>query len=129
MSDIPVFQAMEPDIREGCVRYMEQIAMPPGFNVFNIDEEGDKFFLILKGSVGVKVRDIKVGATAQGNEELREVKTLNTGDFFGELALSTKKPRAATLTCLEDCFFATLDKKFYNLVFSRLNGGNSLLVV
>lgn len=42
--------------------------------------------------------------------ELIEVNTLNTGASFGELALLSNKPRAATIICKEDCHFAVLEK-------------------
>ena len=35
---------------------------------------------------------------------------LSAGDSFGELALINDEPRAATVTCLNECYFATLDK-------------------
>lgn len=37
-----------------------------------------------------------------------EVSKLKSGDTFGELALINDKPRAATITCITDCHFATL---------------------
>jgi CRP-like cAMP-binding protein len=35
---------------------------------------------------------------------------LGAGDSFGELALINDEPRAATIQCLNECYFATLDK-------------------
>ena len=38
------------------------------------------------------------------------VKTLETGMAFGELALLNNKPRAATIKCKDDTHLAVLDK-------------------
>lgn len=46
--------------------------------VFHIDSEGQKFYIIIRGKVGIKVRI---------NNELVQVKTLDAGSSFGELAL------------------------------------------
>ena len=46
---------------------------------------------------------------------LREVCILSEGDSFGELGLmSSKAKRAATIVCLNDSDFATLDRSSYN---------------
>jgi CRP-like cAMP-binding protein len=39
-----------------------------------------------------------------------EVVKLLPGGSFGELALINKAPRSATILCLNECWFATLDK-------------------
>ena len=51
---------------------------------------------------------------------LAEIKVLSLGASFGELALMEKKPRAATIRCKEDCCFAVLDKKNFELILSKL---------
>ena len=56
------------------------------------------------------------------NSEENTVKTshkfLLPGNSFGELALLTGKPRAATVVCLEACEFAVLDKRFFNKIMN-----------
>ena len=44
-------------------------------------------------------------------ELLTQVNILSTGASFGELALLSHKPRAATIICREDCDFAVLEKE------------------
>ena len=62
-------------------------------------------------------------STAEGNNNansdnlvLTEVKILRAGTTFGELALISKKPRAATIICKEDCNFGILEKKDFNRI-------------
>lgn len=45
---------------------------------------------------------------------------MDAGKSFGELALLTNKPRAATVTCLEDCDFATLDKADFHRSLAKI---------
>ena len=51
---------------------------------------------------------------------LTEVRVLASGSAFGELALMSNKPRAATIIAKEDTFFAILDKDPFDKILSRL---------
>ena len=46
---------------------------------------------------------------------------MKPGASFGELALIHLKPRAATIICKEDCYFATLDRQGYDKVLKRIH--------
>lgn len=48
--------------------------------------------------------------------ELVEVRVLNSGDSFGELALLNNNPRSATVKCLTECYFAVLTQKEYKKI-------------
>ena len=53
-----------------------------------------------------------------------EVKKIEEGGAFGELALlESNEPntgeRKATIMCLTDCYFATIDKESYNRVLAK----------
>ena len=52
---------------------------------------------------------------------LVENKTLSEGDTFGELAIISKSPRAATITCVTDCYFAVMNASDYNQFIKRMN--------
>ena len=54
------------------------------------------FFIIRKGSVGIEL-----------NNQEKEVKIVNRGDCFGELALIYTAPRSASVKALEHCEFLT----------------------
>ena len=81
-----------------------------GEYVFHFGSQGSKFYIIVKGSVGVVVP--KFGKNTK-SEEFVEVKTLKEGEAFGEMALITKKTRSASILCKEDCYFAVLDRKYF----------------
>ena len=44
---------------------------------------------------------------------------LQSGQSFGELALLNNSARAATIKCLEECFFAVIDRKNYEKVLGQ----------
>lgn len=44
---------------------------------------------------------------------------INIGESFGELALIDKKPRSASITCIGDCHFITLDKTSFDKILSK----------
>ena len=50
---------------------------------------------------------------------LTEIRVLEIGNSFGELALIENKPRAATIKCKENCHFAVLDKLFFLHILSK----------
>lgn len=42
---------------------------------------------------------------------------LEEGQSFGELALmNTNNRRAATINCIEDCYFAVMDKRTFDII-------------
>jgi len=45
---------------------------------------------------------------------------LKAGESFGELALLSDSIRAATVTCLEDCVFATIDRENFEEVLGSV---------
>lgn len=49
----------------------------------------------------------------------KEVAVLGEGKSFGELALETSKPRAATIQCKADTEFAILEKKDYQMIIGN----------
>lgn len=76
--------------------------------------------------VSIKMKKKTIEVTAEGTAvdkeiiEMKEVVALGSGNSFGELALLYHKPRAATITCKEDCHFAVLEKDAFNEILSRV---------
>jgi len=49
----------------------------------------------------------------------KKIRTMYTGDSFGEIALTLSKPRIATITAREDLHLASLNKEDYNKIFEN----------
>jgi cGMP-dependent protein kinase 2 len=47
------------------------------------------------------------------------VSTLSEGQTFGELALNSSQPRAATMVCKQECSFAVMQKHNYKKVLEK----------
>jgi len=84
--------------------------------VFHAGEEGSQFYVLLAGSVAV----LAPCRRKDGKEDFNLLVTLKAGDSFGELALISNKPRAATIYTREDCHFAVLTRTDYLRILSRI---------
>lgn len=49
-----------------------------------------------------------------------EVAKLTPGQTFGELALINREPRSASIMCICNCYFATLEKQDYLKVLKKI---------
>jgi CRP-like cAMP-binding protein len=57
--------------------------------------------------------------SAKGISDFRDVKTLQVGDCFGELALLTNRPRAATIVARTDLALAKLSKAEFTRILQK----------
>lgn len=63
----------------------DEIDLPEGKTLMREGDRGREFFVLVEGSADVR----------KGN---RQVNAMRKGDFFGEIALVSQKPRTATVT-------------------------------
>mmetsp|Transcript_29730 Transcript_29730/g.68846 ORF Transcript_29730/g.68846 Transcript_29730/m.68846 type:complete len:1202 (-) Transcript_29730:232-3837(-) len=87
-------------------------SFPADTIVFRQGDEGDNFYAILGGSVGVWV-------SRQGAHETC-VANLEQGKGFGELALLNNAPRMASIKTNEPCHFLMLSRDEYQKQLSHL---------
>ena len=99
---VPVFQHLTPQTLSEVADKMKLERHPAGTAIVTQGDEGDKFYLIRRGSVDVKRTD------SQGQCTL--VAGLGEGAFFGEAALLTGEPRNATVVAREDSEVYALSK-------------------
>ena len=84
-------------------KYFKLEEAPARLTIFNQGDLGDKFYVLVAGSVVVTTID-DLGFVI-------EVARLRGVNSFGEQALITDEERNATITTLEDCQFYTLSKR------------------
>src|SRR5579884_1286836 len=84
LAQVPAFSHVPPAMREWAVRRMIRAEYPAGATVIRQGAEGDMFYTIADGQAEAEV---------DGHVE----RTLQPGDFFGEIALLHRVPRTATV--------------------------------
>lgn len=89
-----VFRCMSAEDRKRVLCGVTTRRFQEGSVVVNEGEAGDTMYLIKSGRVSVTVK----GAGRAG----RRLTGLEEGDFFGEIALATNRPRLATVKALSD---------------------------
>jgi putative ABC transport system ATP-binding protein len=82
----------------------------PGEAVIVQGDEGDRFYLVRAGEVEIEVRE---------GEATRRVGTSGRGGYFGERALISKEPRAATVRAVTQLEVYSLDKPDFEAALAR----------
>ncbi len=95
-------------------------AYPPGTVLCRENAQEDTFYIILEGDVEV--------TKVVNNLEVRLLKTLGAGDFFGEMALIHHAPRAATVTTKTHAIMLEIKKEAFERVLQRSNSVSLAMV-
>jgi putative ABC transport system ATP-binding protein len=107
LSHCPAFELLSPDVLSGVAEKMGKERHRAGTVLFRQGDPADKFYLIRRGACDVIIED--GGAS-------RVVRTMTMGDFFGEMALLTGKPRTATIVVREHTTLYALGKDDFHAV-------------
>jgi signal transduction histidine kinase len=83
----------------------------PGVILCHEGAEEAKFYILLEGKVNV--------TKMINNSEQRHLKSLEAGDFFGEMALIHNAPRAATVAAASHVTVLEIDKENFDRVLQR----------
>ncbi|MEK6600051.1 MAG: cyclic nucleotide-binding domain-containing protein [Deltaproteobacteria bacterium] len=92
MAISPIFEPLTPVDRKAILARLSSEKFEQGANVVNQGEIGDTMYLIKEGNIKVWVDDPQKGKIVMA--------VLEEGDFFGEIALATSKPRVANCTAV-----------------------------
>jgi NTE family protein len=110
LNRVPLFSSIpEEQIRE-IAGQCELIFLEKGQAVFEEGDAGDAMYIVKSGSVGVY--------NTTGESEAF-VAALHRGDFFGEMALLTGKPRSATIRVLLDAHLYRFTKISFDLLLRQ----------
>jgi ATP-binding cassette, subfamily B, bacterial len=107
----PILERLEPRFLEELSASLVTERHPEGRLVIQQGDPGDKFYILVRGTVEV----LKAGP--DGAEQ--RVRVLEDGDFFGEIALLKDTPRTATVRTLSQCVFLTLQREQFKSLISR----------
>jgi MFS family permease len=97
---IPIFAPLPAPQLERLARALVEVRVDPGSVVFAAGDHGDRFYVIAEGQAGVEVAG-------------EPVRTLEPGDFFGEIALLRDVPRTATVLATTGLRLLALDRETF----------------
>ena len=109
----PVFEGVPPDARMALAENFELRTFDKGETVVREGEKGDTFYLIRSGSVDVFTRGM-----GKGDEQV-SLGTMHEGDFFGEVALLTDKPRTATVVARDKVELMELSRANFDKIANK----------
>ena len=101
LSAVPLFAGLQPLECAALEQRMQRCDFVPQSVIVREGSAGDAAFLILSGRVAVRRKDPESGVEFLLSE-------LGPGQMFGEMALLTKKPRAASVVAIEPTSCAKL---------------------
>ena len=90
---------------------MRREEVAPGHAVVQEGDEGDRFYVVLSGILGVS-------QAAQGPRRV-----LRPGDYFGEVALAMDVPRTASVRALTQATVASCDRETFDEFLKPLFAG------
>ena len=111
LAKLPVFNQLQPRLLDEIAPLFVTEQHPAGRTVIHQGDPGDRFYLIVRGSVEV-LRDDGAGA-------VRSIATLQDGDYFGELALLRNQPRMASVRTLVPSVLLTLQREQFRHLLER----------
>jgi ATP-binding cassette, subfamily B, bacterial len=111
LRSLPVLGQLDDSLLAEVARLFVTEHYPEGRMVIYEGDAGDRFYIIVRGSVEV-VRGVE-GAVQH------RISVLEDGDFFGEIALLKTVPRTASVLTLVPCTFLSLQRGQFNYVLER----------
>jgi small-conductance mechanosensitive channel/CRP-like cAMP-binding protein len=102
LREVDFLKPLTPDALTQAANSLRPLLFEAGRMVVRQGDEGDTFFLVSRGRVGVWVGDTE--------NEAQPVATLGRGQCFGEMSLLTGAHRTATVRALEDTDLLVLGK-------------------
>ena len=103
LARVGLFQELPGEVLTKLAQNMRRSEVAPGSPIVLEGEEGDHFYVILRGLVAV---------SNQGGLGPRRL--LRPGEYFGEVALAMDIPRTASVTALVPTALASCDKKTFD---------------
>lgn len=111
LKSIPLFKAIPDEFIKEILKGLYQKAVEAGDIIVKQGEKGNKFYIVTDGQFDVSVEG------KDGKSSI--IKSLVSGDYFGEMALLEEAPRQATIIAATKGSLICLNKEtFYKIVSS-----------
>lgn len=100
-----LFEGIESDLLKEIAPDVQLIQLSEGEVIFREGDPGDLLYLVGEGSV-------KISKSGRGGEQ-ETLAFIQSGNFFGEMALLDRKPRSAMATAAEPTLLGTVDESTF----------------
>ncbi|MCJ2062839.1 patatin-like phospholipase family protein [Methylobacterium sp. J-088] len=110
-TEIPFLAGLDPAAVEAVLARMVPVTVPAGRILFEQGTPGDALFILVSGVVGVSARDHTGMPT--------RIARLRPPEIFGEMALLSDAPRAATVIALRDTQLLQLTRGAFEAVIAE----------
>lgn len=100
LAEVPLFSLCTKRALGTIARHVDTVDVAAGKTIVREGAPGDAFFVVLSGEAEVLVGGVPAGTLARGSQ-------------FGELALLSPAPRAATVRALNDMTLAVLGARMF----------------
>lgn len=117
LKKIPLFADLNENQHKDIIQHIVLMYYPANYTIFKEGDAGDALYILKSGQVNVIKGPKEEGDLPQNIAEI------NTGGFFGEMALVSDVPRNATVKATMDSEVFILNKDDFN----KLLGENTVL--
>ncbi|CAJ1388738.1 unnamed protein product [Effrenium voratum] len=116
LDKVQLLSKLKPDEKEAVAKALTEMSFSKGEEIFQQGEQGEDFYILVDGEVAV-VKD--------GSEQTKLKATAAQASMFGERALLTKEPRAATIRVTSEAAKAlVMDKVTFDMILGPLEDLN-----
>ncbi|XP_053153392.1 cAMP-dependent protein kinase type II-alpha regulatory subunit isoform X2 [Hemicordylus capensis] len=116
IESVPLLKSLEPSERMKIVDVIGEKTFQDGERIISQGDKADSFYIVESGEVKILIKS-KTITGKDANQEV-EIARCKKGQYFGELALVTNKPRAASAYAVGDVKCLVMDVQ----AFERLLG-------
>jgi CRP/FNR family cyclic AMP-dependent transcriptional regulator len=102
---VPLFKGLDDDDIEALGRRLTLHRLPAGQDIVSMGQPGSSMFVVLQGTARIYLPE----SNAEGQAIV--LKELVSGDFFGEMALLEREPRAASVQTVSEAILAELSRE------------------
>ena len=111
MQEIKLLAPLEAGERDELASALEEVEFEPYTDIFTEGEMGDAMYLIVHG-------EVRIHKIIDGKE--KELARIGNGTYFGERALLTGEPRAASITTTLHTLCLRLDRSDFDIILGPL---------
>ncbi|MEW5951802.1 MAG: mechanosensitive ion channel [Elusimicrobia bacterium] len=112
LKSVDIFKPLNEEELKSLASSLEISPFHKGEIIMNQGESADSFYIICSGQVDI------ILSSSSNSFENKVIKTLGSGDFFGEMGLLTGEPRTATAVSNDETLCYRISKKGFSSIIS-----------